>query len=138
MKQRITVGQLRELTEEQKQRLRDWWLGKADFEGNYIWHEKSKTMFTYGNGCEYEFDDKIFTQYYWDEQRSSDMIKTECLPLLSIGQMIELIECEDYAGIEYYYIEKDGKEICRLYTHSKGYEADNLCDCLWSAVKEVL
>ena len=90
MKQRITVDQLQELTEEQKQRLRGWWKPE---EGDLVYN-------------------KFFNEF-----------KQEELPLLDIGQMIELLLNRAVDPIE---------EPYELFIN------ENLCNELWSAVKQVL
>jgi hypothetical protein len=75
---------------------------------------------------------------YCKENNTYTYMAEDMARWINIGKMIELLECDDYAGIEYYYIERNGKEICWLYTHSDSHEAENLCDALWEAVKEVL
>jgi hypothetical protein len=110
MKQRITVEQLQELTEEQQQKLREWWEPQ---DGDMFFRNNRIQICDIG--------------YHHD--------KDECLPLLDIGQMIELL------------LDKCGKNLniyqCKNFntitvTTFKEYFAQELCDSLWEAVKEVL
>ena len=104
MKRRITVEQLQELTEEQQQRLREWWKPTA-WDVIVVYH---------GMGM------KVTNVY--NEMVSTD--KKVCMPLLSIGQMIEMLQ-----------LYKD-KDIFKY--HDIDITDENLCDALWSAVKQVL
>ena len=134
MKQHITPEQLQELTEEQKERLREWWVVR---EGDRFF-AKGKWEDIAGEsapGCveSYDFDGES-----WD--------KKDCLPLLSVGQCIELLEEKDPGswamnrsksggwyitssnlyGPKYHIITDGGKDFVEL------------IDALWQAVKEVL
>jgi hypothetical protein len=144
MKQRINIEQLQELTEEQKQRLREWWKpNKYDV----------AIDFKYDN---YEFpveqvcDDKLIDFVDYGEE-IADSKKEDCLPLLNIGQMIELLTNKGRFAekliIEIYKatrVERENK-ICEIYEHSRDYEDGivsyanrELANCLWQAVKQVL
>jgi hypothetical protein len=107
MKQRISIEQLQELTEEQQYRLREWWKPQ---EGDW-YHDK-----TYGES------------YYGMEVGGYDVYTLEPaiddLPLLNIGQMIELLQSFNDKDIWKY--------------NDIDITSDNFCDALWSAVKEVL
>jgi hypothetical protein len=56
--------------------------------------------------------------------------------LITIGKMIEILEDNDIFDIEFYCIGKDSYNL--EVNHFKVYFADNKCDCLWLAVKEIL
>lgn len=109
MKQHITVEQLKELTEEQKQRLKDWWKpGAGDF--YVVW------------------DDHVALT----TKESKEYINKEnCTPLLSIGQMIELLHKKD--AVNHHFIQAY-HNMWRVNTH----ENIELCDALWEAVKALL
>jgi hypothetical protein len=134
MKQRITVEQLQQLTEEQQQRFREWWkpsIGDAftNYYADFGW--------TYNNivgGC----------KGYWncesvidDGDNPSEQPDEDSLPLLNIGQMIELLENKNPSlKIENnYYDEIDPDSFI---WGVDGKRADNFCDALWNAVKKVL
>jgi hypothetical protein len=120
MKQRISIEQLQELTGEQQQRLREWWKPQ---EGDW-YHDK-----TYGES------------YYGMEVGGYDVYTLkpaiDDLPLLNIGQMIELLENKNPSlKIENnYYDEIDPDSFI---WGVDGKRADNFCDALWNAVKKVL
>ena len=93
MKRRITIEQLQELTEEQQQRLREWWeptawdviaIGTDDI-------QISNVML-------------ICTKEY----------KIKCLPLLDIGQMIKLLNNKryDWPYTIYDSLSKTDNELC--------------------------
>ena len=136
MKRRITVEQLMELTEEQKQRLREWWNPE---EGDYVQHNKYgvETICLPG-----PFDEECPNVYFTTDYRIH-AFKEECLPLLDIGQMIELLE-EKKMVTESLDI-KAPKGLINTYSvwygngdFPKKYESKELCDALWQAVKQVL
>lgn len=126
MKQRITPEQLNELTEAQKQALRDWW--KPEWGDTYFLVSASGNIID----CEY-------INISRNENFLND--KEHKYPALSIGQMIELlIEMWPKRYGTYF----DGAD--RLPTDYEGvYKWDvgnikhrELCDALFEAVKQVL
>ncbi len=78
MKQRITCDQLRELTDEQKERLREWWKPTM---GDII-ESRGEAEAVIGF---FEQDGERWIQY------AGGYASGNHLPLLSIGQMIELL-----------------------------------------------
>jgi hypothetical protein len=109
MKQRITIDQLQELTEEQQQRLEEWWKPE---EGDLVYN-------------------KFFNEF-----------KQEELPLLDIGQMIELLR-DTRPKVNIYFSGSLGNEITIPFDKipslvSAIAKESDICDCLWSAVKQVL
>lgn len=145
MKQRITVEQLNELTEEQKARLREWWQPeKFDLAlANYL--GKSNVIAL----------EKIYGEKWIDIEKAQDdfgeeYAKKDMTPLLSIGQCIALLNdkkafvsnamlttppvatwgtvwhedtftCQGYVAIDW-----------------KPEEIPELIDAFWEAVKAVL
>ena len=143
MKQRITSEQLQELNEEQKQRLRDLWksgLGDSfatfiasgwrlpKYDGPPIFYEsriREKIVGACGGYCDCE-------SVIDDGDDPAVMPDETSLPLLSIGQMIEILTTvtknEKYNDLWHLL---NGCSKCRI----AGIE---LCDALWQAVKAVL
>ena len=137
MKQIIDAEQLRELTEGQKKKLREWW--KPQFgdvlnsvkcgEVVFIYADSQDRLNFDSDGCE------------WD-------IKEYCLPLLNIGQMIEILKskseqittCYNEKGVELMV----WTEFPEKMQHISGrlrlsrYKDDSYCDALWQAVRAVL
>jgi len=135
MEQYITVKQLSELTDRQKEKLREWWKpSKGDLfvamtvgtpeHGFIIDHHKPG------------YDNKEgLCECDWC-MAGSDV----ALPLLSIGQMVEYLDGdvhiesrkEGFTVIYQPFYDYDpyvnGKEFCKV----------ELCDALWGAVKETL
>jgi hypothetical protein len=111
MKRRIEPEQLLELTNEQRQKLQNWWVTEL---GDYMTDFSTEEDGRYFVGiCKYIKPNS--------ENRSIGF------PLLDIGQMIELLGDKWYDKIFYAvdeYIEKDYK--------------GELCDALWQAVKQVI
>lgn len=116
VKRRITVEQLNELTDKQRERLRNWW--KQEAYDLYASETATGELKHYG-------------VYHWTEN-SEIQAKDKRLPLLDIVQMIELLE------------EKHGEcWINKIYSVDYDhniyplYEGE-LCDALWEEVKAVL
>ncbi len=128
-----------ELTDEQKKRLREWWEPKR---GDMIISDKDSRVRIIGD----PFDNHFATQFhpFADLLYATDLIPLRvCLPLLSIGQMIELVQNNKTPG-ETFQIGPPGGLIntwgvwygvCHF---PKKYENLELADALWQAVKEVL
>jgi len=117
MKQRITIEQLKELTEEQKDRLRELWSPRL------------------GDAYYHEYSDEAINTYYEGSKDLEDLIKRyDPLPLLSIGQMVDLLHDENKRVS----IVASGRE-WEVIAHSE-HAAINLelCDALWDIVKRVL
>ena len=121
MKQRITVNQINELSDAQKQRLRELWdpqVGDSIITtGNYripyiIVDASNMSSLAFINSGIGVFGNS----------------KDNCLPLLSIGQMIEIL-----ANNKGFYQRET------ITSRMSGINDDNdLCDALWRAVKEIL
>ncbi len=87
--QHITVEQLNELTDEQKERLREWWEpSQGDL---FIWTEnKDKDIETL-----HKYDGYAHENLSWHSEPPIEWIeddKKHALPLLSIGGCIELLQ----------------------------------------------
>jgi hypothetical protein len=129
VKQRISVEQLQELTEEQKQRLRELW--KPQFYDVVIDNNKYDVIIVFHGGMMCSIDVEMQKRY----------TKADCLPAMSIGQMIEILESK----FPTLYIENQLpaglRESIRYRIFQQGagpHYGDTLCDALWQAVKEVL
>jgi len=140
MKQRITIEQLNELTEEQKVNLREWW--KPQF-GDVLNSIKcGEVVFVYADGQDrLNFDSD---GYEWD-------IKKNCLPLISAGQMIEILNDktkEQAIGYNdsgcFWHVRFGGKGTGSMLEgfgekfSSDDIEGGCLVEALWQAVKAVL
>jgi hypothetical protein len=114
MKQRITVEQLNELTDDQKKRLREWW---KPWPADVVLYGEKEDLIIYNHNTR----SHLYEQDWLIE-------KDHLLPLLSIGQMIELTESTNI--IKYnggWSLEEDA-----ISFHTE------LCDALWEAVKQML
>jgi len=113
MKRRITAEELNELTPEQKEHLREWW---KPITGDKCTDKKGYEFLITGvDGNEYLYcGDRVEFAASW-----------ECLPLLDIGQLIELLR------------QKDFNRIVTLDYEGAIQEID-LCDVLWNAVKAII
>jgi hypothetical protein len=130
MKQRISVEQLQELTEEQQRRLREWWKLQP---GDIMFDVKMECLETLVGGS----NGKAIIEHIKSES------KLRFLPLTNIGQMIELLN-EKKKQNEKLEINAPIGLISKWsvwYANGefpKKYENNELCDALWQAVKEVL
>lgn len=117
MKQRITAEQLNELTDKQKQKLWEWWKPEL-YDFGYDIKEKAPFVRS----------DLSFPKSKYD------------YPLLSVGQMIELLESKDDCLniIKRTDLEGWGYEIQLRHLKYFKFQISELCDALWQAVKEVL
>jgi len=130
MKQNIAISQLQELTAEQQIKLRDLWKPK----------QYDLVAYTYKyNDDELKTDKVIIKGLYNNDptkiEEVSDMEgeyvfpKENCLPILNIGQMFEILlgcSCIDCT-----------KRMLNENTQNKIYGID-LCDVLWKLTKEYL
>ena len=91
MKQRINIDQLQELTLGQQSKLRDWWKPKQydQVAYTYKYHDEwvtgkiiIKGLYN-GNPTKVEEVSDIDGEYVF--------LKSQCLPLLNIGQMFEIL-----------------------------------------------
>lgn len=135
MKQNISVKQLQELTDEQKERLRKWWKpGKGDRYVTYTFkHTKIIKELGGENGGIYDIYGK----------RTPDGVP--CLPLLSVGQCIELLEAKDPGSWSIccsksggWYITSSNLYAPKYYIADGGKDFEEIIDALWEAVKAVL
>jgi len=127
MKQYISPEQLRTLTEKQKERLREWWESRISEENKYACHSKrNKPIENYAmyHGLR-SYPDK--------------------LPLLSVGQCIELLGERDPGAWTInssksggWYITSSNLYAPKYYISDGGKDFVELIDALWKAVKEVL
>ena len=131
MKQRIDVSQLQELNPEQQDRLREWWrpekyhlfvVGK----GKSVYTVKS---FKGDKICDGERVNRKRDGYYNDlSKQASYKYKANCLPLLSIGQCIELLAEKDMIHLE---------SVFAKVSHGI-LSPDEILDALFEALKSVL
>jgi len=128
VKQRITIEQLNELSDAQKQRLRELWKPQ---DGDFIYSAK------HGHP---EFLEVAPMRGYGDYLKNRD----KSLPLLNIGQMIEILS-EILLDISI--VPKSLLTDKKLWsititfretTFMKSFEKSELCDALWQATKEIL
>lgn len=125
MKQRITIEQLEELNDQQKKQLRDWWMGSSPrLSDLYV------VLVKYDDVTRYE------GPYVNSGHRDflEDFHTGEALPLLSIGQIIDLLN--------------DGNKRVSICTHDGQWEVvahskyaaiePELCDALWDVAKRLL
>lgn len=117
MKQHITIDQLNELSEQSKEKLREWWKpGQGD-----LITVKGMTISTDLPGI----NGKYGKEYGWSTSVESGTEKA--LPLLSIGQMIEFIRDNDKKHLWTWY-----------FFYGPNADTLDVCDILWESCKEVL
>jgi hypothetical protein len=124
MKRRITPEQLAELTAEQKDRLREWWKPEI------------------GDCYYYGFEDMfaVVTPENLTAVMFTKKNSTKTLPLLDIGQCIDLLEWKDecFNIVKKIDLEGWGYEIQLRLTKYYKFATGELIDALWEAVKSVL
>jgi len=119
--------------------LREWWKGN--------WKDGDWFYGSYGR--KKEINEWILSPYCVDSgyygaslHEGEDTIpKDNALPLLSIGQCIELLQDKvAYFSMTNMFACTDGVKIAWGISKPKMFDirAEELCDCLWQAVKEVL
>jgi len=125
MKLRIDTAQLNELSDAQKQRLRE------------LWEPKDYDVILYKTPHEHDGGvTSIKISYGFLDSEIIDMDSdvdgyyniNDCLPLLSIGQMIEILQKNN--------ISNNLLSYCNAYIMR--IECEDICDALWQAVKEIL
>ena len=125
MKRRITIEQLQELTQEQQEKLREWWLPEY---GDWYLRVTPKGVI---DSAPFLFNLGDFQLINYKEFK---------MPLMDIGQMIQLLEPH------YKQNEAHGCFVWKLLNghHQVFVDKTNkpckkeLCDALWEAIKEAL
>jgi len=89
-----------------------------------------------------EFDDEDFEFSY---ERPTTFSKKDCLPLLSISQMIEIFERRNYRDANFYILAATYEKTCEignknisLENYGRSSESSELCDILWEKLKSLL
>lgn len=124
MKQRITIEQLNELTEEQMQQLREWW--KPNRGDMFFYPERNLVLLV-----EAASDDGI-------ESAGNLIKKLACLPLLSIGQMIEFLDPDGCTIFAFCNMIAAEPLVYEASVNGEQFYGANMCDALWEAVKQIL
>ena len=162
MKQHISAEQLSELTQEQKDRLREWWepslhdlfmcgenaspltVRKTTYEGSKIYCGVQDVP------LRFYIQSKLTYEDYCLDKKDTYRHKSQCLPLLSIGQCIELLK--DKGTLQEGYVDEYGLGCLVDDTYLNGSvkscwqlgiiwaieKYPEFIDALWQAVKEVL
>ncbi|MGV2887602.1 hypothetical protein [Paenibacillus taichungensis] len=132
MKQMITVHQLNELSENQKERLREWWIPQK---GETVFREYDKQVHIVANT-----HDKPALEdsscWFVGLANHAGISNKDCLPLLSIGKMIEFLS--DISSISR--SDDSNEQQWNVRGHDRIYETlqEELCDALWESVKQRL
>ena len=131
MRQRITVENLKELSPEQQEKLRTWWNVQESDLFAYI------GLINTSNKIVIDVDRE---GYMYDGR--DWFPKMDCLPLLSIGQMIELLQ-DNIRDTRWDPDEENSIQIYRdgdwgRKSHRVSLLDDEICNSLWQAVKEIL
>lgn len=175
MKQHITTEDLNQLSEKGEKRLREWWkpeegdailiskgIRYGDGYGSWA-KDRTKENRTFyignisigdGSGSEerYKGDVKFpaFLESEYLDDNTFEYPIDKCLPLLSIGQMIEFLDEKvekDKCITQWYFTENgltrtDGIDVrdkdFQHFYYRIGKDDYNWCDALWEAVKEKL
>jgi hypothetical protein len=146
MKRRITIKQLNELTDEQKQKLREQWKPQ---EGDWVYDAIEGTHIIVLSEVDYRIGSFLYSKTPFISNdgirryEPTTEIKKYWLPLLDISQMIELLQNNpDKVKFDYdetIVVYKDAsKSILKADTYFVGLHDTDMCDKLWQAVKAVL
>ena len=131
MKQRITVEQLNELNHRQKMKLFEFWKPGL---GDWIYNPTRKEIGVIC-GVEGEASNIIHVTWYYGGD-SVIQLKGATLPLLTIGQMIELLyNCHTCISIE---VGTQGFFASVKAGVKNKQTEEELCDALWEATKRML
>ena len=129
MKRRISVEDLNQLTEEQKQKLRDWWK-PADGDWFYGCHgdcKEDECPCSFHRAKEFILSPYIVDSGHYGASLSESPHSKDALPLLDISQMIELL------------LEKEPRHDFDIdFAHCNFTKEDEICDRLWGEVIKVL
>lgn len=116
MKKRITVDQLNELSEKQKQKLRSQWVPSK---GDIFISDNEELVINYIG--DWLLSDVIVSVDYTYGERLFDL--EDCLPLIDIGQMIEILE----------------DEFINIHDVINNQErTETICDTFWNEIKKIL
>lgn len=83
-------------------------------------------------------------EFNFEYCRPDSYSKDDCLPILNIGQMIDILKKCSYGNGSFYLdIQEDnyygvGRAIMDYQSYGNDHEGEELCDVLWNAVKEIL
>lgn len=136
MKQRITIDQLQELTDEQKARLREWWSANAEIGDTCILRRRVYIVGEIGEHGLILYRPKEDDSIYYEKKEIEKVID----PLLSIGQCIAILETKNkFQGFIKSYTDGRYKVYGENIQESMIiYDSLELIDALWEAVKGVL
>ncbi|MNW38174.1 hypothetical protein D3C74_152340 [compost metagenome] len=124
MKQRITVEQLKELTGLQQEHLRELY---SPEEGDWFYRSTGEDTEFYGSVM---YHDDSGVELFEPEKID--------LPLLSIGQMIQLLNPESSTIFTFNSWPNTNPPICEISVNGKTFYEKNICDALWESVKKIL
>lgn len=99
-----------------------------------------------------DIEDETFEDFSFDEdfsfefQRPETFSKQDCVPLLDIGQMIDILERRNFGQGDFYLSAAIGDNICDMgksdfssnYSYDQNSSNCELCDVLWESVKALL
>ena len=131
MKQRITPEQILELNEEQRGKLQELW--KPEIGNMAIDLLQGEERFIFSIDC----NGTLFNM-----STGFEFCKHEALPLLNIGQMVEILDEKYDTKLKIYKehtnpLNPDAKFWFALHPE-EGFGNHELCDALWAEVKKIL
>ena len=140
MKQRINAKQLNDLTDKQKDKLREWWEPTGDA-GDWFYHPGDEKLCKERLGGGYLRSILGgYNQLKEDSVCPYDIRDDKALPLLSIGQMVKFLDGNYNVDVSHgsngwflYLYDRHKREDLKHFM-----ENEELCDTLWEAVKGVL
>jgi len=133
MKLHITAENLKELSFEQQNRLRELWNPIAG--EHFLYSDRFEGIVKeFRDGRVYDYVDPIYQEGYVEYDDSDKM---DCLPLLSIGKMIALIDPKEETIFTMMKYIASEPQIYKVSVDGAEYFGDTMCGCLWEAVKSI-
>ncbi|TYQ15593.1 UNVERIFIED_CONTAM: hypothetical protein Cloal_2064 [Acetivibrio alkalicellulosi] len=97
------------------------------------------------NDDEELFEDVMEEEFDFSYQRPVDFSKIDCVPLLSIGQMIEILAKNSSKSVDFYMLVDSGEigfeagsNNYNLSGFGSDFDSPQLCDVLWECIKKIL
>lgn len=92
-----------------------------------------------------EEDAELDEDFSFELERPTSFVKADCIPLLDIGQMIDILERKNFGEGDFYLTATIGDLVCDLGKNEgvgSNYDPNNvnseLCDVLWESIKAII
>lgn len=90
-----------------------------------------------------EEDAELDEDFSFELERPTSFVKADCIPLLDIGQMIDILERKNFGEGDFYLTATIGDFVCDIgKNEGANYDPNNvnseLCDVLWESIKAII